>query len=324
MKPKIVVTGGAGYIGSHTCKALAGDGYVPVTVDNLTSGHEWAVKWGPLEVADIRDLDLLTEILERHAPAAVLHFAGSIEAGESVENPIKYYDNNVGGAISLIAAMARTECKSIVFSSTCATYGAPEKQPIDEGTAQNPINPYGRSKWMVEQILRDQASAVGMVPVMLRYFNACGADPDGEIGEAHEPESHLIPRAIMAARGEIDRLDLNGVDYDTPDGTAIRDYIHVCDLAEGHLAALRRLQEGGGPGAFNLGTGRGASVREVIGAVERVSGRTVPLQVTHRRSGDMPVLVADTTRARNELGFSPKYTDLDAIIETAWNWHVSR
>lgn len=323
MNMKVLVTGGAGYIGSHTCKALAAAGYLPVCVDNLSAGHEWAVKWGPLEKADLRDAAALTQIFKTHAPAAVMHFAGSIEAGESVSDPGKYYDNNVGGAIGLLAAMNHAECRKLVFSSTCATYGAPRSQPISEDTPQNPINPYGQTKLMVETMLHDHARAHGLETVILRYFNACGADPDGETGEAHDPESHLIPRAIMAVKGEIPHLDMLGTDYPTPDGTAIRDYIHVCDLAAGHIAALRRLIDGAGSGAFNLGTGKGTSVREVVAAVARVSGKEVPLNIADRRAGDMPELVADTTLAAQVLSFQPQFTDFDEIVRTAWNWQNS-
>ena len=324
MQPKILVTGGAGYIGSHTCKALSRAGYHPVVLDNLSTGHEWAVKWGPLEVGDLRDAGQVSEIIARHAPVAVMHFAGSIEAGESVADPAKYYDNNVGGAIGLLTALKKSSCQKIVFSSTCATYGAPKTQPIDENTTQNPINPYGETKLMVETMLRDHAAAYGTRAIILRYFNACGADPEGETGEAHDPESHLIPRALMAVTDEIQHLDLLGTDYPTPDGTAIRDYIHVSDLADGHIAALTRLAGGGASGAFNLGTGTGRSVREVIDAVERVTGRTVPVKLSPRRPGDMPELVANADLARRELSFEPKMTNLDAVIKTAWEWYRKR
>lgn len=321
MQSNILVTGGAGYIGSHTCKALSRAGYTPVTLDNLSTGHEWAVKWGPLEVADLRDSTKIGQIFEKYEPLAVMHFAGSIEAGESVVDPAKYYDNNVGGAIGLLSAMKLSACRQLVFSSTCATYGAPEVQPISEDTAQQPINPYGTTKLMVEMMIHDHAAAYGTRAVILRYFNACGADPEGETGEAHDPESHLIPRALMAIDGDISHLDLMGTDYPTPDGTAIRDYIHVSDLADGHIAALRYLESGGTPGAYNLGTGTGRSVREVIDAVERVTGRTVPVKLSPRRAGDMPELVADAGLAHRALSFEPQMVDLDEVIETAWDWY---
>ena len=320
----VLITGGAGYIGSHTCKKLSAAGYQPVVLDNLSTGHEWAVKWGPLEVCDLRDARQVGEIIERHEPVAVMHFAGSIEAGESVVDPAKYYDNNVGGAIGLLTALKGSPCQQVVFSSTCATYGAPEVQPIDENTAQNPINTYGETKLMVETMLRDHAAAYGTRAIVLRYFNACGADPEGEVGEAHDPESHLIPRALMAVTGGIPHLDLLGTDYPTPDGTAIRDYIHVSDLADGHIAALARLVDGGASGAFNLGTGTGRSVREVIDAVERVTGCPVPVKLSPRRPGDMPELVANADLARRELSFIPKMTVLDDVIKTAWDWHRNR
>ena len=320
---KFFVTGGAGYIGSHMCKALHHAGHEVIVIDNLSTGNEWAVKWGPLEKIDLRDTEQLRQVFDTHKPAGVYHFAAFSYVGESVENPAKYYDNNVAGAISLLDVMRDHSCHNIVFSSTSATYGVPEMQPIDEECPQIPINPYGRSKLMIETIMKDYASAYGLRPAFLRYFNACGADPDGEIGEAHDPETHLIPRVLMAASGHIEALDVYGTDFPTEDGTAIRDYIHVCDLADGHLAAMDALAAEKEPFACNLGTGAGVSVRDVIRSVEKVTGVNVPTRETGRRPGDPPVLVASTKKANERLGFKPKYVEMDDIVETAWKWHQS-
>jgi UDP-glucose-4-epimerase GalE len=317
----VLVTGGAGYIGSHTCKALSAAGFLPVAYDKLIYGHRYAVKWGPLEIGDIRDRARLDEILVKYRPVAVLHFAAFAYVGESVLEPGKYYINNVVGTLELLEAMRAREINSIVFSSTCATYGIPAEQPITEQVRQEPVNPYGRGKLMIERILADYSAAYGTRSVALRYFNACGADPDGETGEDHEPETHLIPRGLMAAAGEIPHLDLYGTDYNTPDGTCIRDYIHVTDLADAHVRALQYLREGGKTTAFNLGTGHGFSVRNVIETIERVTGRTVPVNEMPQRPGDPPALIAKPDRAEKIIGFSPDYTELDAIIATAWRWY---
>ena len=317
----VLVTGGAGYIGSHTCKALSAAGFLPVAYDKLIYGHRYAVKWGPLEIGDIRDRARLDEILVKYQPVAVLHFAAFAYVGESVLEPGKYYTNNVTGTLELLEAMRARLINSIVFSSTCATYGIPVEQPITEQMRQEPVNPYGRSKLMIERILADYSAAYGTRSVALRYFNACGADPDGETGEDHEPETHLIPRGLMAAAGEIPHLDLYGTDYDTPDGTCIRDYIHVTDLADAHVRALQYLLDGGETTAFNLGTGHGFSVRNVIETIERVTGRTVPVKEMPQRPGDPPVLIAQPDRAEEIIGFSADYTELDAIIATAWRWY---
>ena len=285
----VLVTGGSGYIGSHTCKALSAAGFLPVAYDKLIYGHRYAVKWGPLEIGDIRDRARLDEILVKYQPVAVLHFAAFAYVGESVLEPGKYYMNNVAGTLELLEAMRARLIHSIVFSSTCATYGIPVEQPITEQMRQEPVNPYGRSKLMIERILADYSTAYGTRSVALRYFNACGADPNGETGEDHEPETHLIPRGLMAAAGEIPHLDLYGTDYDTPDGTCIRDYIHVSDLADAHVRALQYLIEGGKTTAFNLGTGHGFSVRNVIETIERVTGRKVPVKEMPQRPGDPPV-----------------------------------
>ena len=322
--PTVLVAGGAGYIGSHVCKALAAAGFTPVVYDNLSSGHRWAVRWGPLEIGDIRDEARLVEVMRRYRPAAVLHFAALIAVGESVVDPGKYYSTNVAGSIALLNAMRSQGVDTLVFSSTAAVYGVPQRQPIDETQPRAPVNPYGWSKAMVEQIISDHAAAHDLRWAALRYFNACGADPEGESGEEHDPEFHLIPRALMAVAGKLPHLDLFGTDYPTPDGTCIRDYIHVADLASAHVAALRHLLGGGASVAANLGVGRGFSVREVIAAVEAATGLTVPVRYGPRREGDPPELVADPGLSMRSFGFAPRFTDLTEIVATAWNWHRPR
>lgn len=317
----VIVTGGAGYVGSHAARALRDAGLVPITYDNLSRGFRDLVRYGPFEQGDILDQSRLVEVMERYRPVAVMHFAAFAYVGESVSAPLAYYRNNFSGALSLLSAMRQCGIDKFVFSSTCAVYGTPETQPMPESLCLAPINPYGRSKLMVEEVLQDASAAHGLRSISLRYFNACGAHPSGEIGELHDPESHLIPRALMAANGEIDAIETFGVDYPTPDGTAIRDYVHVCDLADAHVAALRHLEAGGLTTALNLGTGRGHSVREVINSVARVTGTSPPCRVAGRRAGDPPMLVADAARARLALGFEPKWTELDAIIASAWAWH---
>jgi UDP-glucose-4-epimerase GalE len=321
---RVLVTGGAGYVGSHACKALKAAGFLPVTYDNLSRGHRRLVRYGPLEEGDIRDASRLTEVIARHSPVAVMHFAALAYVGESVAEPLIYYDNNFVGALTLMEATHKAGIDKFVFSSTCATYGTPERQPIDEDSLQAPINAYGRSKLATEYALRDFGVASGLRAVMLRYFNACGADPDGEIGELHDPEPHLIPRVMMAASGEIDAIDVFGTDYPTPDDTAVRDYIHVCDLAEAHVAALRYLQAGGATTALNLGTGRGHSVREVIEAARRATGRDIAVRYGPRRAGDPPALVADASRAKSTLGFEAEWLDIEKIIASAWVWHCAQ
>jgi len=320
----ILVTGGAGYIGSHTCKALAQAGCIPIAYDNLSRGHRWAVKWGPLEEGNISDRERLDTVLDRYRPQAVMHFAAYAYVGESVEDPGKYYRNNVVGSLTLLEAMRDHRVKTLVFSSTCATYGIPSKIPITEDHPQNPINPYGASKLMIERIINDFGQAHGTRAVFLRYFNAAGGDPAGELGEDHDPETHLIPLAITAASGHVPFLEIYGSDYPTPDGTAIRDYIHVTDLAEAHLQALLYLLGGGENTAFNLGTGHGYSVRQVISAVEEITGKAISVKEVRRRPGDPPVLVADSRCASQLLKWHPRFSDLRTIIETAWQWHKSR
>jgi UDP-arabinose 4-epimerase len=324
MRETVLVTGGAGYIGAHGCKALSQAGYQPVIFDNLLQGHEQAVQWGPLEIGDVADRPRLDEVFERYRPSAVMHFAAFACVGESVRDPGKYYRNNVGGTLSLVEAMLAHGVHKLVFSSTCATYGDPERVPITEDEPQSPINPYGWSKLMVEQVLSDFERAHGLRSVMLRYFNAAGASLDGEIGECHDPETHLIPLALAAAGGKGPKLTVFGDDYATPDGTCIRDYIHVDDLANAHVKAIDYLREDNETRAFNLGTGSGVSVYEILDAIERVTGRPVPHRFGPRREGDPPVLVSDATRARNELGWIPTSSDIDTIIATAWSWHQSR
>ncbi|HSD41740.1 MAG TPA: UDP-glucose 4-epimerase GalE [Burkholderiales bacterium] len=317
----ILVTGGAGYVGSHACKALAAAGHTPVVYDNLSRGHREFARWGPLEVGDIGDAARLDAVFARHRVDAVMHFAALAYVGESVSEPALYYRNNVGGTLELLEAMRRAGVRRLVFSSTCATYGVPERMPITEDLPQQPINPYGMSKLVVERMLRDYDAAYGLRSVSLRYFNAAGCDPDGEVGEDHDPETHLIPRVLMAADGALPHVEIFGTDYSTPDGTCLRDYVHVADLAEGHVQALGYLERGGATTAINLGTGRAFSVREVIAAAERVTGRRVPVREAARRAGDPPVLVADAARARAVLGFAPRFTEIEPIVETAWRWH---
>jgi UDP-arabinose 4-epimerase len=321
---RVLVCGGAGYIGSHTAKLLAHKGHTPVVYDDLSFGHDWAVKWGPLEQGDLGDRDRLRKVIRKHHIEAVVHFAAFIQVGESVQLPAKYYRNNFVNTLTLLETMVETGVRDIIFSSTAATYGVPEQMPIPETEKQLPINPYGESKLFVEYALRSFARAHGIRWVVFRYFNAAGADPDGEIGEDHTPESHLIPLIIQAALGQRPHISVFGTDYPTKDGTCVRDYVHICDLAEAHVTALDYLKNGGEPGAFNLGTGEGYTVREVIQAVERVSGKPVPVVEQPRRDGDSDSLVADSTRARQVLGWQPRLSALDDIVRTAWRWHSTR
>jgi UDP-arabinose 4-epimerase len=317
----VLVTGGAGYVGSHACSALHAASLTPVTYDNLSRGYRALVRFGPFEQGDILDEPRLVEVLEKYRPVAVMHFAAFAYVGESVDMPLDYYRNNFAGALSLLGAMRKCGVERFVFSSTCAVYGTPETQPMPETLPLAPINPYGRSKLMVEQALKDASAAYGLSSVSLRYFNASGGHPSGEIGEMHEPETHLIPRALMAANGEIDAIDIFGTDYPTPDGSAIRDYIHVCDLADAHVAALRYIEDGGQTISLNLGTGRGHSVREILDAVRRVTGREPPSRIAARRPGDPPILVADPAAARRVLGFATKWNEIDGVVASAWDWH---
>jgi UDP-glucose-4-epimerase GalE len=321
MNKAVLVTGGAGYIGSHAAKALARAGYAPVVLDNLVYGHREAVRWGPLVEGDVGDRALVRETLRRYGIEAVMHFAAFAYVGESMTAPERYFANNVVNTLALLDTMREAGVRRLVFSSTCATYGVPESVPIREDMPQRPVNPYGESKLMVERLLHWEGVAHGLKHVSLRYFNAAGADVDGEIGEQHEPETHLIPLVLDAALGRRPQIDIFGIDYPTPDGSAIRDYIHVDDLAEAHVLALGHLERGGESVALNLATGEGHSVRDVIAAAERVTGRRIPRREAPKRPGDPPALVADPSRARTLLGWNARRSDLDSIIATAWAWH---
>jgi len=318
---RILVTGGAGYIGSHTAKVLAAAGHAPVVFDDLSQGHAWAVKWGPLERGSLSDPSRIEEVFASHNVDAVVHFAANALVAESMTDPAKYFRNNTAGTLNLLEAMRQAGVGTIVFSSTCATFGNPVRVPLDETHPQAPVNPYGESKLMVERMLRWYGEAYGLKWMALRYFNAGGADPDGEIGEDHDPESHLIPLVIGAAQGTRPPVAILGTDYPTPDGTAIRDYVHVMDLADAHVRGLDRLAAGAASQAINLGTGHGCSVREVVNTVARVSGTPVPAVESTRRSGDPPVLVAAPSRARDVLGWTCRYADLETIVRHAWTWH---
>ncbi len=316
----VLVTGGAGYIGSHAAKALSRAGYAVLVYDNLIAGHRGAVKYGTLVEGDITDVAAVRDALRRHDIFAVMHFAAFLDVGESVREPARYYRNNVGGALSVLEAMAAESVRHFVFSSTCATYGEPIETPIVETHPQQPINSYGETKLAVERALPHFERAHGIAWVAMRYFNAAGADPDGELGEDHSPEIHVIPRAIAAATGG-PGLQVFGDDYPTPDGTCLRDYIHVADLADAHVRALDAIAETGKSGAYNLGTGHPHSVREVIGAVEHVTGRKVPWTLAPRRPGDPAVLYAASNKAQRELHWTPRFGDLETIVRTAYVWH---
>jgi UDP-glucose-4-epimerase GalE len=318
-----LVTGGAGFIGSHACKALAANGHEPISYDNLSRGNRWAVKWGPLEEGDIADTARLQTVLRKYQPAALMHFAAYAYVGESVRQPLMYYDNNFSGSAALLGAVLDAKRIPVVFSSSCATYGIPDHVPISENQAQNPINPYGRSKLFVEHLLRDLGAAHQLPWVALRYFNAAGADPEAEIGEAHDPETHLIPLAIEAARSGRP-LRVFGDDYDTPDGTCVRDYIHVTDIADAHVRALNYLIEGGESCALNLANAAGYSVKDVIAAVEKICGHKIPVQFEPRRHGDPAVLIGESGRARALLGWKPNRSVLETQILDAWNWFEKR
>lgn len=320
MQQPVLVTGGAGYIGSHTAKALALAGYTPVVLDDLSTGHRWAVKWGPLVEGDIGDKPLLCRIIDRYSIGAVIHFAAKAYVGESMQYPRKYFQSNVVKSLDLLHALIDCQVSKVVFSSSCATYGIPERLPIDEDNRQCPVNPYGDSKLFVEKALRWYEGAYGLRSVCLRYFNAAGADPEGEIGELHNPETHLIPLVLQAAIGLSPKVTIFGTDYPTPDGTAIRDYIHVSDLADAHVRALEYLANNSASTAINLGTECGHSVRDVIRCAEEVSRRQLHLREEPRRPGDPAVLVASTRRAEQLLGWKPRFTKLRQIVESAYEW----
>lgn len=321
---KVLVTGGAGYIGSHTCKALALAGHEPVVYDNLSEGFRWAVKWGPFEEGDIAEQERLESVMRKHRIEAVVHFAANAYVGESMQNPMKYFSNNVAGTVRLLDAMSNCGVGTIVFSSTCTVYGEPESMPIDEATPLKPVNPYGESKLMIEKQLGWLGKLKGLRWIALRYFNAAGADPAGEIGEAHDPETHIIPLVLRATAPGDFLLQVFGSDYATPDGTAIRDYIHVQDLAAAHVLALRVLQTGAVNDVFNLGTGKGASVREIIATVEKVTGAKVRYRIGPRRAGDPQALVASAEKAYAKLGWRATRSSLDMIISDAWAWHCKQ
>lgn len=321
---RVLVTGGAGYIGSHTAKALARAGHEPVVMDNLVTGHRAAVKWGQFIEGDIGNRELLGKVVKDHQIEAVLHFAASLLVGESMKNPQKYFWNNVVNTLVLLDTMKARGVKHIVFSSSAATYGIPEKVPIPEDHPKNPVSPYGDSKLSMERAIQWYGVAYGIGWTALRYFNAAGADLEGELGETHVPETHLIPLVIEAALGQRPSVEIFGTDYPTPDGTAIRDFIHVMDLADAHVRALEHLAAGGESAVLNLGTGQGHSVREVVASVGKLCNGHVPANDAPRRAGDPAVLVADPSKAQQTLGWHPQHSDLDTIIQSAWKWHSSK
>ena len=317
----ILVTGGAGYIGSHACKVLKAAGYTPVTYDNLSTGWEDAVKFGPFEKGDLNDRARLDQIFAAYQPTAVMHFAALSQVGESIREPGLYWHNNVAGSLNLFQAAVQAGCLNVVFSSTCATYGDQDNVVLDENCPQHPINAYGASKRAIEDILHDFEIAYGMHHVIFRYFNVAGADPDAEVGEFHQPETHLVPLILDAIDGRRDALTIFGTDYDTPDGTCIRDYVHVMDLVDAHILGLKRLEQGKESRVFNLGTGSGFSVREVLDQSCVVTGKDVPVVEGPRRPGDSTKLVSGSTRAEAELGWSPKRSTMELMIADAWRWH---
>lgn len=317
----ILIVGGAGYIGSHVNKALNEAGYETLILDNLSYGHEESIKWGTFVKCDLADVNKVDEIFTKYDITAVMHFSSFIDVGESVTNPEKYYYNNVVNTMNLLHVMLKHDVKKFIFSSTCATYGIPQKIPLVEDHPQNPINPYGMTKLMVEKILHDYDEAYGLKSVILRYFNASGADETAEIGEWHNPETHLIPLILDAALGKREDIKIFGTDYDTPDGTCIRDYIHVTDLADAHIRSLKYLEDNNESNQFNLGNGLGFSVREVIESVKNVTGRDFKVTETTRREGDPAILIGSSEKANEILGWNPQYTDIDQIVETAWKWH---
>ncbi len=321
MSQTVLITGGAGYIGSHANSVLAARGYETLVLDNLVYGHKDLVQWGKLIVGYISDTALLQQVFSTYHIDAVMHFAAYTYVGESVTDPAKYYLNNVGGTLNLLRAMQRAGVNKLIFSSTCATYGVPQEIPLTESHPQNPINPYGRTKLMIEQAMADFSQAYGLQYLALRYFNAAGADPQSRVGERHDPETHLIPLTLLAGLVPHKTLKIFGTDYETPDGTCVRDYIHVTDLAEAHALGLEYLLDGGTSNAFNLGNGQGFSVREIIESARRVSGQEIPAIEAERRAGDPPFLVGSAEKIHSVLGWKPQFTNIDAIVSTAWNWH---
>ncbi|WP_417267782.1 UDP-glucose 4-epimerase GalE [Celeribacter baekdonensis] len=321
MTKSVIVTGGAGYIGSHACKALRAAGYQPVTFDNLSTGWEDAVKFGPFEKGDLLDRARLDEVFAKYRPVAVMHFAAFSQVGESMSDPGKYWRNNVIGSLTLVEAAVAAGCPNFVFSSTCATYGDQDNVVLDEDSVQHPINSYGASKRAIEDILDNFGAAFGLNHVIFRYFNVAGCDPDGEVGEFHQPETHLIPLMLDAIAGKRAALTIFGTDYDTPDGTCIRDYVHVCDLVDAHVLGLKWLEDGKGSRVFNLGTGAGFSVREVVDHSRAVTNKDVPIVEGDRRPGDCTKLVSGSERAITELGWTPERSNLATMIDHAWKWH---
>lgn len=317
----LLVTGGAGYIGSHVCKAAAAAGFLPVAFDDLSGGHRQAVRWGPLERGDLRDGERVSAVLAKWRPHSVIHLAGVIDTSASVGDPAAYYSCNVTATLSLLDAMRKAGIGNLIFSSTAAVYGEPQYTPIDEGHGLSPLSPYGASKRMVEQILHDYGRAYGVRAVALRYFNAAGADLDGEIGEAHRVETHLIPLVLETVAGLRPHIAIHGDDYETRDGTCVRDFVHVADLARAHLLAVDFLKRREGVRSFNLGSGEGATVREIVEAVESIVNRNVPVRIGPRRVGDPAVLLANPSRANIELGWRPALSDIETIVASAWNWH---
>ena len=320
----ILVCGGAGYIGSHVNKMLNEKGYETIVFDNLQYGHREAVKWGKLVIGDLNNIDQLEAVFAQNTIEAVFHFAAFAYVGESVINPEKYYNNNVSNTLNLLSIMKKYACKRIIFSSTCATYGIPKTTPITEDMEQKPINPYGASKLMVERILRDYSVAYDLEYVVLRYFNAAGADPEGKLGESHDPETHIIPLVLDAASGKREDIKVFGTDYDTPDGSCIRDYIHVTDLASAHLLALQYLENGGKSDFFNLGNEKGTSVLEIIYTVKIITKKNFLVTYTDRRAGDPPKLVGSLKKAEAVLGWKPQYADIEEIVTHAWNWYNNK
>ena len=319
---EFIVVGGAGYIGSHVCKTIHDHGGHPVTFDNLSSGHAHAVKWGPLIDVDVRDVVALDTAFARCPNAkTVIHLASSIEVGAGEKHPEEFYDNNVVGAMRLLQSMRKAGIDRLIFSSTCATYGETQNMPLRETEPQNPVSVYGKTKLAIEHMIEAFHKAYGLNYVTLRYFNAAGADPSGEIGEEHDPETHLIPLALQAAMGSGQTLKLFGTDYDTPDGTCIRDYIHVSDIAQAHIDSIRALNAGLNSAEVNIGTGHGISNLKIMKTIEQVTGLSVPYEPAPRRPGDLTRLYADATQAKAALGFEPKHSDLENIIRTAWNFH---
>lgn len=320
-KATVLVTGGAGYVGSHSCKALSTEGFLPITYDNMSRGHIGAVRWGPLEIGDIRDSEKLRAVINLHKPIAIIHCAAVAYVEESVLNPSFYYDNNVCGSLVVIDAARNLGIDKLIFSSSCSVYGTPPAVPVTEDMPYAPISPYGRTKMIIEGVIKDYELAYGLRSIILRYFNASGADPSCEIGEEHDPEPHLIPRALMVASGQLPFLDILGSDYPTPDGTAIRDYIHVTDIANTHVRALCYLMAGGSSETLNLGTGHGYSIREIVEVTQSITGCNIPIKLKPRRLGDPSMLWAAPDRAKKLLGIELINSNLDKIIETSWTWH---